>query len=222
VIEVGEGNKKQTTVTAITIYNTDPQVSSKTRHVDTLDPQKTTSRIAQREEAASPWSLKTHLRHLSQNTLQHTRHTRKRGERLKILSSRVRLQYRIGRLIAVNSAYISYGVKGGSIRVIHQATGLRLLQKGHATSDLADVALSCASGDSCLMSSISDDGDLFIWTLALEDRCNTALRMLVHGVCVHDSARMILQNLDRIPDQLTRFSCAHVNRFRTASTSLPP
>jgi hypothetical protein len=29
VIEVGEGNKKQTTVTAITIYNTDPQVSSK-------------------------------------------------------------------------------------------------------------------------------------------------------------------------------------------------
>lgn len=82
------------------------------------------------------------------------------------------LQYRIGRLIAVNSAYISYGVKGGSIRVIHQATGLRLLQKGHATSDLADVALSCASGDSCLMASISDDGDLFIWTLALEDRCN--------------------------------------------------
>ena len=47
--------------------------------------------------------------------------------------------YRAGRLIAVSSRYICYGVRGGSVRVIHQTTGQRLLQKGHTTSELADM-----------------------------------------------------------------------------------
>ena len=37
--------------------------------------------------------------------------------------------YRAGRLVAVSSRYICYGVRGGSIRLIHQTTGQRLLQK---------------------------------------------------------------------------------------------
>ena len=76
--------------------------------------------------------------------------------------------YRAGRLIAVSSRYICYGVRGGSIRVIHQTTGQRLLQKGHTTSELADLSIS-GEGDSCILAAVAGNGDLFVWEISIEN-----------------------------------------------------
>ena len=62
--------------------------------------------------------------------------------------------YRAGRLIAVSSRYICYGVRGGSIRVIHQTTGQRLLQKGHTTAELADISIS-GDDDACTLAAVA-------------------------------------------------------------------
>ena len=44
--------------------------------------------------------------------------------------------------------YICYGVRGGSVRVIHQTTGQRLLQKGHTSVELTDLCIH-GDGDEC-------------------------------------------------------------------------
>ena len=64
-----------------------------------------------------------------------------------------------------------------------QATGLRLLQKGHATSDLADVAVS-GNADACLMAAVSAEGDLFIWELSLEDNTNVVAKEVLRDLWV--------------------------------------
>ena len=76
--------------------------------------------------------------------------------------------YRAGRLIAVSPRYICYGVRGGSVRVIHQTTGQRLLQKGHTTSELADLCI-YGEGDSCTLAAIAGNGDLFVWDISIEN-----------------------------------------------------
>ena len=76
--------------------------------------------------------------------------------------------YRAGRLIAVSSRYICYGVRGGSVRVIHQTTGQRLLQKGHTSSELADLCIS-GEGDACTLAAVAANGDLFVWAISIEN-----------------------------------------------------
>ena len=76
--------------------------------------------------------------------------------------------YRAGRLIAVSARYICYGVRGGSVRVIHQTTGQRLLQKGHTTAELADLSIA-GDGDTCTLAAIAGNGDLFVWAISIEN-----------------------------------------------------
>jgi hypothetical protein len=76
--------------------------------------------------------------------------------------------YRAGRLIAVSSRYICYGVRGGSVRVIHQTTGQRLLQKGHTSCELADLCIS-GEGDACTLAAVAANGDLFVWAISIEN-----------------------------------------------------
>ena len=76
--------------------------------------------------------------------------------------------YRAGRLIAVSSRYICYGVRSGSVRVIHQTTGQRLLQKGHTSCELADLCIS-GEGDACTIAAVAGNGDLFVWAISIEN-----------------------------------------------------
>lgn len=54
------------------------------------------------------------------------------------------------------------------MRVIHQTTGQRLLQKGHTTSELADLCI-YGEGDTATLAAVAGNGDLFVWDISIEN-----------------------------------------------------
>jgi hypothetical protein len=82
-----------------------------------------------------------------------------------------------GSLLAVNSEYICYAIKGGMIRVISRTDASRALVRGF-DSYAADMALSTcgavegeeeADDSEALLAAVGNDGKLLVWELASSD-----------------------------------------------------
>ncbi|KAL0000384.1 hypothetical protein SO802_014165 [Lithocarpus litseifolius] len=69
----------------------------------------------------------------------------------------------VGRQIAVNKAYICYGLRQGNIRVLNINTALRSLLRGH-TQRVTDMAF--FAEDVHLLASVGVDGRVYVWRIS--------------------------------------------------------
>ena len=57
-----------------------------------------------------------------------------------------------------------------------------MLQKGHTTSEVADIAI-CGDGDECLLASVSKDGELFVWNIIYTESYEPARHSTISSFC---------------------------------------